>query len=473
MKKIILLLTAFFCLTNSYAQTINNPKLRDSLKILLQKEKRDTSRVRLLTELSYEYAGNKPDTAMILALEALGLSKRIGFVKGEALGLNRIGLAYSLLGNQPKALEARLQALKLNEKINNLAGITRNLSGIGAIYSSQEDYHKAIEYFLKSNKLCEQLNDKQGLTVNLGNISNSYRGLKQYDSAKVYAQKANEVASKFNVVNRIGRTYNLIGDIYSETGQNKLALEYYRLSIPYSAKAENDLDLRGPALQMAKVFEKTGQSDSAFLYAKQAWKTAKKNGVIAPILDVSNFLSYLYKKTGNIDSAFFYLEIAKSTSDSLNSKGKTNQLQSLFFDEKLRQNEIEEDRKHNLQFAALAIGLITFIILFFVLSRSIIVKTKFIEFFGILGLLAVFEFINLFIHPYLAHATNDSPVLMLIVLIVIGAMLVPLHHKLEKWITKIMVEKNKKIRLEAARKTIENLEPAFADAAAGKTEQTI
>lgn len=47
---------------------------------------------------------------------------------------------------------------------------------------------------------------------------------------------------------------------------------------------------------------------------------------------------------------------------------------------------------------------------------------------------------------------------MLLVLIAIGAMLVPLHHRLEKWMTKIMVEKNKKIRLAAAKKTIAKLE---------------
>ena len=117
----------------------------------------------------------------------------------------------------------------------------------------------------------------------------------------------------------------------------------------------------------------------------------------------------------------------------------------------------EEARNHNLQYAAIAVALIAFLILFFTLSRSIIVETKFIEFFAVLGLLALFEFINLFIHPYLSHATNDSPVFMLLVLIGIGALLVPLHHRLEKWITSIMVEKNKKIRLEAAHKTIAEL----------------
>jgi len=87
-------------------------------------------------------------------------------------------------------------------------------------------------------------------------------------------------------------------------------------------------------------------------------------------------------------------------------------------------------------------------------------------------LLAVFEFINLFIHPYLSRATNDSPVLMLLVLIAIGALLIPLHHKLEKWITNVMTEKNKKIRLAAARKTIAKLEPASAKASADKGDQT-
>ena len=46
---------------------------------------------------------------------------------------------------------------------------------------------------------------------------------------------------------------------------------------------------------------------------------------------------------------------------------------------------------------------------------------------------------------------------MLVILICIGALLVPLHHKMENWITNIMVEKNKKIRLAAAKKTIEQL----------------
>ena len=79
MKKIILLLLVTLSVNYSDAQT----NVRDSLKQLLQKEKTDTDRVLLLAELSFQYFESMPDTAMLLALEALTLSKRIGFKRGK------------------------------------------------------------------------------------------------------------------------------------------------------------------------------------------------------------------------------------------------------------------------------------------------------------------------------------------------------------------------------------------------------
>jgi len=43
-------------------------------------------------------------------------------------------------------------------------------------------------------------------------------------------------------------------------------------------------------------------------------------------------------------------------------------------------------------------------------------------------------------------------------LVCIAALLVPLHHKVEKWATTTLVEKNKRLRLTAAKKTIDELD---------------
>ncbi len=461
MKKIFSFLLMSFCITGINAQT----GIKDSLKLLLQKEQADTSRALLLADLSFEYIESKPDTAMALALEALSISRRTGFIKGEALSLNRVGNVYNVLGNYPKAMEIFLQALKINEKLGNLDGIRRNLVGVGNIYFEQGDYRQALEYLFKAKALAEKINNKRSIAVILINIGANYYRLKIFDSARIYTQQSYDVASGINYVRIIGGSLINMGDIHFETGQNNLALEYYRLSIPYSKKEENDLRLSQTFLGIAKVFEKNGQYDSVHFYAKQSFLIARGKGFTKEILDAGSFLSSFYKKRQNVDSAFFYLEVAKAANDSMFNQQNVKQLQNMTVDEKFRQEDIaiaalkaKEERRHNLEYVAIIVSLLTFLIFFLALSRSIIVKQKFIKFCGILGLLAVFEFINLYIHPYLAHITNHSPLWMLLILIGIGALLVPLHHWLEKWITRIIIEKNKKLRLAAAKKTIEELE---------------
>ncbi len=183
------------------------------------------------------------------------------------------------------------------------------------------------------------------------------------------------------------------------------------------------------------------------------------------MLRAYEYLYQSFEKTDVKDSVYKYFRLAINTKDSLFTLQKAKDIQAINFREQLRQQEIEnekakaeEERKTNIQYAAIAIGLILFISLFLLLSRSIIVNEKWISFFGILGLLIVFEFINLLFHPYLVNLTNHSPVLMLAALVAIAALLIPLHHRLEHWIKHKMVEKNKKIRLAAAKKTIEKLE---------------
>jgi hypothetical protein len=135
------------------------------------------------------------------------------------------------------------------------------------------------------------------------------------------------------------------------------------------------------------------------------------------------------------------------------------------FNEAQRQNTLAEkekqdarQRRQNIQFALMALGIVVFLILFLLFSRSIVANEKWISFFGVLGLLIVFEFINLLIHPWLSSITSDSPLWMLLALVAIASLLIPLHHRLEKWIKEKVTEKNKAIRLAAARKTIEKLE---------------
>ena len=342
MQKLFFLLIIFSGphLSNAQANT------RDTLKYLqqlLQKEKNDTSRVLILSQLSYAYAVSKPDSAMLLGQKGLELSRRISFPKGEAGCLDQIGNVYNTLGNYPKAMEVYLEALKIREKINNVEGIASSLRHIGGIYYGQGEYRKAFEYWSKSKKLFEQTSNKFDLANILLTLGIYYLRLKQYDSATAYTRQAYEITRKV-APNRSGGVLSIIATIYSETGQRKLALEYFHRSFYYFKLNDNDISLSNGFLGIAKFFETERQGDSALFYANKALKIVEGKKITKLVLDVSSFLSSFYKKRGNSDSALFYLEVAKAANDSLFSQQKIKQFQSLAFDEQIRQRDVEAER---------------------------------------------------------------------------------------------------------------------------------
>jgi hypothetical protein len=53
---------------------------------------------------------------------------------------------------------------------------------------------------------------------------------------------------------------------------------------------------------------------------------------------------------------------------------------------------------------------------------------------SVLGLLLVFEFFTLLTHPFIEQLTHHTPILMYLILVVLAAGLVPLHHTLTHWL---------------------------------------
>jgi len=163
----------------------------------------------------------------------------------------------------------------------------------------------------------------------------------------------------------------------------------------------------------------------------------------------SGFLASAYEEEHNTDSAFRYFKVLMATKDTLFSEERIKEVQSLSFTEQSRQQEIaeekarsEEERRNNLQMIAIAVFIITFFIIVLILSRG---KTRpgLLEFLGLVALLLLFEFIALFLHPYIANWTGHTPVFMLLILVFVASILVPLHHRLEHWVKQKLVRRHK------------------------------
>src|SRR5260221_10265603 len=142
----------------------------------------------------------------------------------------------------------------------------------------------------------------------------------------------------------------------------------------------------------------------------------------------ADFLRKISEYEQQPDSAYYYSQLESAMKDSVFSRSNINKMQSLAFSEKLRMIEEEgkkaaeqQQRKQNLQYALIALGIIIFVILYLLLSTRIITNVKAIEFLSVVALLIVFEFLNLLLHPFLEKLTHHSPLLMLFALVCISS----------------------------------------------------
>jgi tetratricopeptide (TPR) repeat protein len=457
MKKI----TLFTLLISSLFQHLSAQQTKgDTLLTALSSAITDDARQDILMELFDLYENFSVDSNMYYANKVLEIGKQTNNLLIEARAYDEIGYVYWRIDNRRKCLEKTLQSLRMAEKIGNQRLIGYIYVGLASV----QEPGKAIAYLKTAIRYLENTNGYKELCIALNDISINYLNIHKPDSALIYTQWAYKLIQQHNYKPYLSYTLGSLGAIQLELGNTGLALEYYKLAINDAIEKNSDPLLYNAYNQVALFYRKQGNNDSAFHYSQKSYSLAQK-GPARWMIIPSGIFYEMYKKQGKSDSALKYHEIYKEAQDSLFSTQKVQWVQATSIEEDLRQKEILvekektiKERKHNIQYAALAIGIITLLILFLLLSRSIIVNEQLVKFFGIIGLLIVFEFINLVLHPYLANLTHDSPILMLLILVCIAVILVPAHHRLEKWLTSRLVEKNKRIWLAAAKRTIEVLE---------------
>src|SRR5690606_4776198 len=161
---------------------------------------------------------------------------------------------------------------------------------------------------------------------------------------------------------------NNLGNIYSKLNQPEIAKGYYRSSLPISF-ATNLKSAFTESLQgMAALFKASGNKDSTEYYARYALKVASESKFMGEVVQVSRFLADFYKERGNADSAFAYLNMTLAVKDTLFSEEKLRQAQILAFQENVRQQQLEaekkkteEQRKTNIQYAFVGVGVVTFL----------------------------------------------------------------------------------------------------------------
>ena len=414
------------------------PNFPDSVQRLLDNIQSDTGRVQLLLKLAKDPA-TKTEFALKYLKEGLSLSKKKNYVVGKAKCLVELAKKFRLFGNYPAALDNALEALKLNESIQNDLGMIDNNIIIGVIYTDQPDFKQGRNYYFKAQDLSKK-NGNAELARILIDLGDNFEKSDNLVSALSYTQQGYAQALNSKDIRFRGIALNNLGNIYSKIGQGDTAMSYYRRSLPDIIASRNDHTICETYLGMANLLNKLRKPDSVIYYAHRSLEVATANDYTKDKLNVSKFLTSYYDSVHNFDSAYAYQKISIVANDSLFSQEKIKDLQSQDLSESKRLQDIADalaDERKSLKKNIQMVGIGAFIPVFFgfilLISRKK-AHSKTIRFMGLFGLLLFFEFITLFLHPHIEEWTGENPVFTLLMLVVIAASLLPIHHKLEHWV---------------------------------------
>ena len=458
MKKIIPLLCLFFCVQYSFAQ-------KEATKATLLKfatYKDDVKKIDSL--IGYTYPSiliNDPNEMIKIGQMILEQSLKGNDFLFQSYSNAIIGIGYRTLGNSSKGLAYFQKSQDLALKSENASLIAYSKNQMGNIYKDRENWMEALKLyssgFFYANKGSNK-KVKSWISMNLGAV---YLNINKLDSALIYLQSAYETQNK-----DANLPYILLslGSVHTKLGNLKLGNTYCFMAIETAIASKHNRQLIQAYTAMAENLLAFNQMDSCLIYSKKAIETIGHGKYFYLGIKPAKMIANIYEKS-NCDSTLKYAKIFQVANDSFFSKKTNDQMQYMSDEYNFRQVELQaateneaNHQKQNLQFALIALGIIVFIILYLLLSHSFITSTQLIEFFGIMALLMVFEFINLLLHPILEDFTDHTPVIMLLVLVCLSAILIPLHHKLEKWATSKLIKKNIKVRLAKAKKTITALE---------------
>ncbi|MBK8089023.1 MAG: tetratricopeptide repeat protein [Chitinophagaceae bacterium] len=459
MKKIIALFCFVASMQTVFAQGINVDSILQKVAV----EKDGDKKFDLLISLIGTEINNNPEWCIQTGLKILNQSKGESSNIEKTVAYSFLGQGYRLLGNSIKALDYHHKAIVTAEKTNNLSLLAFAENQTAHIYRDREEYDKAKSIYLSSVAHADKGHNETIKAWAPSNLGAVYLATNSLDSSLMYSQRAYEIFVRLKIISNNGFVFSNLGGVHSKLGNAQLAVSYFNMAINQNKGSSNIRYLNLLYNGLAEHYQRFNQTDSCAFYAKKAIAAVNNTSFFYLSSKPAKLLTDIYEKT-NCDSTLKYAKVLKTANDSLTTSKTNQQILLMTFEEDLRQQEAaaeqikaEDERKQNIQYALLAIGIIVLLTLYLLLSRSFITNTKLIEFFGVIALLIVFEFLNLLLHPFLERITHHSPVLMLLALVCIAALLVPLHHKVEKWATSKLVEKNKQIRLAAAKKTIEEL----------------
>ncbi len=344
MRQLLLFITFFFASGASLCQS----KAIDSLNRALSLAKEDTSRAKILIELTGEY-DLWDSTGLTIAQKAYRISLETNSEESLAASEVALGLYHFAAGSDSgklllngairrfekeelnreiadtywsmssiferqnefdSAIHYLEKSLNLSKAVDYYSGIAEASFSLSTLHNIRGNNSLALKYSIEGKENYEEVDDQGSVSESLNQMGIIYDHMGLYAEAIDHLLQAREIAQEVNDVQIEILIINNLGVVYDNMDNPMAALEYYEEALEKSGIFKYKEDEATLLNNISYVYLKKGDT----LQAKEAlWKTMKiveKNGLPCFDLYPQEGIGSIYVGSNQLDSANYYLNKA-------------------------------------------------------------------------------------------------------------------------------------------------------------------
>ncbi len=276
-----------------------------TLLVQLESTSADSTRIRLLKELSISTSKHNNDLSRQYANECLLLSQKTGNKNGQAQAYNLLGNSFFIQAEFVEALEHYLKALRLFSDLDDRKSMAIVYTNIGTINLKQGNLIEA-----RSNlELAVQLKEKYALHKGL---SNSYLSLASVvytegdlNQALILFNKGRQLAHENKEVKIEAACLNGIGAIQYKKTNYQAAVDGYQtaLNLFHSFDGDNRKMITAALHNLAGAHRKLGHFEETYKLLNQSLSLAKEIQSNEDIKQAYAEFKEYYKDKGEYEKA--------------------------------------------------------------------------------------------------------------------------------------------------------------------------
>ena len=313
----VFLLAALLALPASFfAQTGRTDSLRQQLALSRQ----DTQRVNLLTELAWDINEAHTDESASLLQEAVSLSQKLKYPKGEAVAWNGLGVVEEIRGNLAQAEIFYKKALDIRRVLKDLHDLGASLNNLGVLNEMTGHFDTALVFHRENLLIQQQLRDTVKIARALFNLAAAYQEMGLYPEAQSNLLEARLILEARNDRDGMAKVYSQLGHLQLELDRYPDALKWYAQSLQLRERLNDPARLAEALTDYANALDEVDSSRIALGFYQRALQLWKKLDDLPGQANVYTNMGDAYKHIGHYVAALNYLQQAEKISLSLDDK---------------------------------------------------------------------------------------------------------------------------------------------------------